>query len=73
MEKAWSLPQELVLRFIVTWVHADLQSREDFFMPLLDVINWASVNNAFLSDHIDNEPIYNRLKIAQTFFEIFCS
>jgi hypothetical protein len=64
MEKAWSLPQELVLKFIATWVNADLQNREDFFIQLLDVINWASINNAFISEHIDSEPIYNRFAFS---------
>jgi hypothetical protein len=60
MEKAWSLPQELVLKFIVTWVNADLPSREDFLIQLLEIINWASINTAFIAEHIDSESIYNR-------------
>jgi hypothetical protein len=60
LEKAWSLPQELVLKFIVTWVNADLPSREDFLIQLLEIINWASINTAFIAEHIDSESIYNR-------------
>jgi hypothetical protein len=34
MEKAWSLPQELVLKFIVSWVNADPPNREDLLMQV---------------------------------------
>jgi hypothetical protein len=60
MEKAWSLPQELVLRFIVNWVNADVTSREEFLIQLLEIINWGSISNSFISDHIDSEPLYEK-------------
>ena len=59
MEKAWSLPQELVLKFIVNWVNADASNREEFLIQMLEVIDWSNMNPAFIADHIDSESLYN--------------
>ena len=63
-EKGWSLPADLVLKFLSSWVNADLASREQYFPDLLYSINWQNVNSSFIASHLEEEQLYHNSQEA---------
>ena len=63
-EKGLSLPADLVLKFLSSWVNADLASREQYFPDLLYSINWQNVNSSFIASHLEEEQLYHNSQEA---------
>ncbi|TRY64015.1 hypothetical protein TCAL_05574 [Tigriopus californicus] len=53
-----SVSQNILLMFITQWVDCNIPEREGFFMDLLPMIQWSSMEPQFVTDHIERTPLY---------------
>lgn len=53
-----SVSQNILLLFITQWVDCNIPEREGYFMDLLPMIHWNSMEPQFVIDHIERTPLY---------------
>lgn len=57
-EKAWSIPQDVAVKFMSRWVFHDQTNREKDFKHLLLNMDWPTIDPNVIVDFIDQEPLF---------------
>ena len=58
LNKAYYFQDELILRFITHWVSQEKSGREENFATLLHNVTWASLDPAFIFNHLEEEELF---------------
>lgn len=57
-EKAWSIPQDVAVKFMSRWVFHDQTNRERDFKQLLLNMEWTTMDHNVIMEFIDQEPLF---------------
>ncbi|CAL8103102.1 unnamed protein product [Orchesella dallaii] len=57
-EKAWSIPQDVAVKFMSRWVYHDQINRERDFKQLLLNMEWTTMDPNVIVEFIDQEPLF---------------
>lgn len=58
IEKAWSIPQDVAVKFMSRWVFHDQVNRERDFKQLLLNMEWTTMDPNVIVEFIDQEPLF---------------
>lgn len=63
-DDAWTVPQSALLPFVTNWVLQDVPGREQHTRKLLTFVDWTSMDQQAITEHVDRDPLYPRSEVA---------
>lgn len=63
-DDAWTIPQSALLPFVTNWVLQDVPGREQHTRKLLTFVDWTSMDQQAITEHVDRDPLYPRSEVA---------